>query len=212
LHRSSQNAFSLAAVFSSGQTSSQKLWHFPCSDSSMFGDLSDVTPKIGIGNRTGAAVIERTPPLPQHIGSAVWLGDTGYLATCEHVVRNVRAPLAIGIAYEPFVSGNPSIVVGNSTRIINVVVIASNSDTDVTILRAPDKPSRIYGQLVVGITSETPQSPTAAQGAILDTGYPSPGESLFVSGYPLGGHVLVPQPGIATGLGFRDSSVSPSGL
>ena len=48
-------------------------------------------------------------------------------------MRNVRAPLAIGIAYEPFVSGNPFIVVGNSTRIINVVAIASDSDTDVAL-------------------------------------------------------------------------------
>jgi S1-C subfamily serine protease len=111
-------------------------------------------------------------------------------------------------AYDPFVSRHPSIVVFNAAIL---VVWKMGRETDVAILRAHQKPSEIYGQLVSGISSETPQSPMATQGASLNPNYPTLGESLSVSGYPLGGHVLIFQQGIATSLGFP-TSTSTSGL
>jgi hypothetical protein len=37
-------------------------------------------------------------------GSGVWVGQTGYIATCHHVIKAWPGPFKIGIAYEPYVA------------------------------------------------------------------------------------------------------------
>ena len=133
------------------------------------------------------------------IGSAVWLGDSGYLATCEHVIRNIHGPLFVGEADNHAIGNDQSYNLayhnmnGNS-----VVVVASDPDSDVAILKARVKPSQVH-DAILGATVQL------AKGATLRTDYPNLGERLLLSGYPLDRRLLVLQTGTATGLDYPRS-------
>jgi S1-C subfamily serine protease len=132
---------------------------------------------------------------PVHRGSAVWLGDSGYLATCEHVVHGLTGPFVVGVSRGPFVGGNAQtqVVVGGMMPYISVTLVASDADSDVAILKAEKAPSAIqFGPTVSGATKvETPQYATVLKGAKLNPEYPKPGEVIFLAGYPLEGHDFI---------------------
>jgi S1-C subfamily serine protease len=150
----------------------------------------------------------------RNLGSAVWIGDSGYLATCEHVIHDIHDRLLIGIVYDPFVgSGNTKLVIGAARRAIEVTVAASDESMDIAILKAPWAPSDIHMRpLVSGATSETPQAPVVVRGAKFSVGYPKLGDELLLAGYPLQGNDFIIGTGKATGLGFPTGTASRAGL
>jgi hypothetical protein len=45
-------------------------------------------------------------------GSAVWIGKSGYVATCYHVIKNVQLPLVVGMPHDPiFAMGNMNVAI-----------------------------------------------------------------------------------------------------
>jgi len=62
---------------------------------------------------------------------------------------------------------------------------------------------------VMVIPYSTPQLPLLAKGAVLETGFPRPGQTMLLAGYPLGESVLILQTGIATGLDVFARKNSP---
>jgi S1-C subfamily serine protease len=144
--------------------------------------------------------------VPQGIGSAVWLGDTGYLATCEHVIRNIHGPLFVAESDNPIVGNDQSYNLAHHNMNGNsVVVVASDPDSDLAILKARAKPSQVHD----GILGTAVQ---LAKGATLRTDDPSLGERLLLSGYPLDRRLLVLQTGTATGLDYPVGTNSPNSL
>ena len=140
------------------------------------------------------------------IGSAVWLGDSGYLATCEHVIRNIHGPLFVGEADNPAIGNDQSYnLVYHNMNGNSVVVVASDPDGDVAILKARVKPSQVH-DAILGTTVQL------AKGATLRTDYPNLGERLLLSGYPLDRRLLVLQTGTATGLDYPLGVISPNSL
>ncbi len=155
------------------------------------------------------------PSGTRNLGSAVWIGDTGYLATCEHVIHGARGRILVGIVREAFVghSGGVNVVIGGAKDVIEVTPVASDPATDVAILKAPQPPSMIQiAPLTSGVTPETPQGVVTIKGANLSTGFPKLGDELLLAGFPLTGNDFIVAKGIATGLGFPTGVTSRGGL
>jgi S1-C subfamily serine protease len=153
-----------------------------------------------LARKVTMAVMERTQYDMVPLGSAVWIGKKGYLATCEHVVRNVSFPLKVGMAYDPYVAtGNVTVVISRAMNVTDATVAASDSATDVAILKASQTPGQFFGQLVSGTATTI-----SAAGAVLRSEFPAHGATLLLSGYPLDGHTLILQVASATGEALSD--------
>jgi S1-C subfamily serine protease len=172
-------------------------------------DTSTALLPFGLARKATVAVAVQTISGPVIIGSAVWVGKNGYLATCEHVVRNLSGPILVGMGYGPYLTtGDISITIGGTMNAIEATVAASDQATDVAILKASRTPDQFFGQLVGGIL---PSSTLSATGATLNAEFPSPGETLLLAGYPLNEKVPILQTSTATGMAFP-REVSPDGL
>ncbi len=123
------------------------------------------------------------PPSPPNLrpvarrepsGSAVWIGENGYLATCYHVIKGWNGPFKIGIAREPYVTeGSMSISISGAVNTFVASLVASDENADVAILKAEIPPSKIQLMpLVSGDpmgTPVTPQDRLKPRGATLKT-------------------------------------------
>jgi S1-C subfamily serine protease len=145
---------------------------------------------------------------PMPIGSGVWLGKQGYVATCEHVLGGLPGPFKVGLASDPYAAaeGSINISVTGSVDLIEADVIVSDRETDVAILKAREKPERIHPAPTVAFLGLAPppgpmtaQNPIAPKGGTLRTEFPGLGEILLLAGFPLSGNTLVLQTGVATG-------------
>jgi len=155
------------------------------------------------------------PGVPKFLGTGVWIGDSGYIVTCDHVVHGITGRLAIGIAYDPFVSksGGPNLVVGSGEHVIGVTVAATDALTDVAILKAPASPSKTHiNPMVVGLASETPQPQVSVKGANLSKGYAKLGEAMLLAGFPLDGTTFIISNGNYTGLGFPNHTAERTSI
>ncbi len=168
-----------------------------------------------LARKVTMAVMQRTQYGVVPLGSAVWIGKKGYLATCEHVVRNVAFPLKVGMAYDPYLAtGAISITISRAMNITDATIAASDAATDVAILKASQTPDQFFGQLVTGSAppnSASSNTTTSAAGAVLSSDLPARGGTLLLSGYPLDGRMLILQVATATGEAFSDQP-SPESL
>ena len=137
-------------------------------------------------------------------GSAVWIGKTGYLATCYHVVQDVmQKPLFIGVPHDPVPVTNPVMNIGVSglVDVIDVTVKAFDPTTDIAILFASEPPGRVPEPAVVVLGGPpVAEKLWISKGAVLATEFPTAGQTLLLAGYPLNERTLILQPGVATGL------------
>lgn len=141
--------------------------------------------------------------IPVAVGSGVWIGKQGYVATCQHVIAASPGPFKIGIALPPYFAEGPmNIVIAQSIRSFDADIVGSDADTDVAILKAHTAPGDIVvGPVVTGSAppSITPQTRLTPAGAALDTSLPIAGTSLLLAGFPLGQNTLIFQVGMMTG-------------
>jgi len=148
-------------------------------------------------------------------GSGVWLGKTGYVATCQHVTAPWTGPFKIGFARDAYVAeGGLTITVAASVNIWDADLVASDPDSDVAILKAHVSPRDaepaplVTGAPIAGEQVITPQIQIRPKGASLRTDFPTPGEALLLAGYPIGLRTLILQIGPATGVDFPGDSQS----
>ncbi len=148
-------------------------------------------------------------------GSGVWIGKTGYVATCQHVVAGWRGTFKVGFAQSAYVAeGAVGIAVSAPLNVWDADLVASDPDSDVAILKAHVLPSNatpsplVTGSPVVGNHVITPQIQVTPKGSSLRIDYPTPGEVLLLSGYPIGQRTLILQIGSATGLNFPEGSTN----
>ncbi len=147
------------------------------------------------------AVLVRINGAFDSLGSAVWIGKSGYLATCYHVVKGVNAPLAVELFHEPvFPSGNMNLVMTGIGRLYPVTVEGFDESTDVAILKANELPTDHERPMIFGLPGVTPDPPTP-KGAVLDTEPLSFGLSVLLAGYPLDQNTIILQTGTYTGEG-----------
>ena len=167
-----------------------------------------------LARKVTMAVMQRTQYGVVPLGSAVWIGKKGYLATCEHVVRNVAFPLKVGMAYDPYLAtGAISVTISRAMNITDATIAASDAATDVAILKASQTPDQFFGQLVTGSAppnSASSNTTTSAAGAVLSSDLPARGATLLLSGYPLDGRMLILQVATATGEAFSDQPSTES--
>ncbi|HXL22494.1 MAG TPA: serine protease [Candidatus Dormibacteraeota bacterium] len=148
-------------------------------------------------------------------GSGVWVGKTGYVATCQHVIAGWRGPFKIGFARNAYVAeGGLTITVGASVNVWDADLVASDADSDVAILKAHISPSNaeppplVTGTPVPGERVITPQIRVSPKGAALRTDFPTPGETLLLAGYPISQKTLILQIGPSTGVNFLENSTN----
>jgi S1-C subfamily serine protease len=133
-------------------------------------------------------------------GSAVWVGKSGYLATCYHVVKDVKRPLVVGMPHDPlFVSGQLNLAIGGVVNIVDVTLVAWDESTDVAILKAAKPPGQTQSALVSGNLAGVTETLWTSKGATLATGKLTQGETMLLAGFPLDQATLILQVGIATG-------------
>jgi S1-C subfamily serine protease len=145
----------------------------------------------------------------ESLGSAVWIGKTGYLATCYHVVKNIQRPVVVGMPLEPTYFGGVAIV--DDMSILDVTVVAWNETTDVAILKAANPPGRHPTPTAyVSVRGQLPPATTSiSKGATIAAEPLKPGQSVLLAGYPLNQTTLILQTGTATGEGFFPSQDPP---
>jgi S1-C subfamily serine protease len=148
-------------------------------------------------------VLVRTKHSSNSLGSAVWIGQAGYLVTCYHVVRNVQLPLVVGIPEDPiFATGDSSIAVTGAVDQFTVTVVASDESTDIAILKAASLPGSLKTRGVKIDSGSLTKPLVMAKGATLSTEALNSGQSVLLAGYPLNQTTLILQTGIATGEGY----------
>jgi S1-C subfamily serine protease len=148
-------------------------------------------------------------------GSGVWVGRTGYVATCQHVIAGWPGPFKIGFARNAYVAeGGVTITVGATVNVWDADLVASDPESDVAILKAHVSPSNaapaplVTGAPVPGERVITPQIPVSPKGAALRTDFPAPGEDLLLAGYPISQKTLILQIGPSTGINFLEGSTN----
>jgi S1-C subfamily serine protease len=145
-------------------------------------------------------------------GSAVWIGKSGYVATCYHVIKNVQLPLVVGMPHDPiFAIGNMNVAISGVVNTVDVTVAAFDESTDVAILKASRPPGQSQTPLVTGNPIGATETLWTSKGATLDTEPPKPGQSVLLAGYPLNQSTLILQTGIATGQGYFPEPEAPAG-
>jgi S1-C subfamily serine protease len=159
--------------------------------------------------------------MPVAIGSGVWIGKKGYVATCQHVIAMPPGSFKVGLAREPYITDDTTgISITGNVNLISADLIVSDPDTDVAILKAQRTPEEarpgplVEGNIPPSIIKNTPSVP---RGATLNTDFPQRGEILLLSGFPIAertSNTLVLQTGVATGFLSRptERSRTPSGL
>jgi S1-C subfamily serine protease len=148
-------------------------------------------------------------------GSGVWVGKTGYVATCQHVIASWHGPFKIGFARNAYVAeGGVTITIGASVNLWDADLVASDPDSDVAILKAhvspgnAEPPPLVTGVPIAGERVITPQIPVSPKGAVLRTDFPASGETLLLAGYPIWQRTLILQIGPATGVNFLEGSTN----
>jgi S1-C subfamily serine protease len=140
-------------------------------------------------------------------GSGVWIGKTGYVATCYHVIANWTGPFKIGIARDPYITeGQLSVSITGTVNTFVAVLVASDPGADIAILKAETPPENIHPMpLVSGApmgTLITPQHRVSPRGGTLKTKLPEQGNTVLLAGFPLSHDAedtLILQTGMATG-------------
>src|SRR5579862_3290000 len=148
-------------------------------------------------------------------GSGVWVGEKGYVATCQHVTAPWAGPFKIGFARNPYVAeGGVTITIGTPVNVWDADLVASDPDSDVAILKAHVTPKdaeptpMVTGNAVPGERVISTEMRVSPKGAKLRTDFPVPGEALLLAGYPIGLRTLILQIGPATGVDFPGNSRS----
>ena len=173
--------------------------------------------------RNMTVVLMYAPPdaAPQPLGSGVWIGKHGYVATCQHVIANRSGPFKIGVPLDTYIS--EQIVISSSGTLFGAELVDSDPDTDVAIFKTDTTPDQARPQVNLAFSgpgkppvSVTPQVPLIPKGATLSSDLPRLGETLLLAGFPLGENILVLQTGAATGFipfpTARPSSPGPTRL
>jgi hypothetical protein len=189
----------------------------PPARSTSIPNIRGMTVMVFWANASRSPEARPTPRTHDPQGSGVWIGKSGYIATCYHVIAGWPGPYKIGIARDPYISdGRSSVFVSGAANLFDATLIASDAAMDVAILKAAIAPADIQlSPLVTGVatgTILTPQLPTSPSGAVLEIEFPQSGETLFIAGFPLPDTTkgsLIIQNGNYTGIFSISASGSP---
>jgi S1-C subfamily serine protease len=156
-------------------------------------------------------VLIKTQGHEEIIGSGVWIGEKGYIATCYHVVKPVMGrPIWVAMPHDPIFSSGPiNMAIGGVINPISVVVAASDEDKDVAILKADEPPGQLQRPEITGNSIGVTEKLWASKGATLTARSVKPGETVLLAGYPDSQTTLILQTGIATGEGSFSVTTNP---
>jgi S1-C subfamily serine protease len=149
----------------------------------------DVKNVVSVAKELRGEIVQIVVTLPngESRGSGFWVTDTGYVATCWHVVKsNPTAAVQVRSAADPlFDLKNSIIVAGNWNFYSSATVIAHDEENDIALLKPDTNPFAA-------------NFPNRAQfkRATLNSDLPKAGQSILIAGYPLGLPYSVVQEGL----------------
>jgi S1-C subfamily serine protease len=150
-----------------------------------------------IARRVAVLIAERQPNGDtRHVGSGVWLAE-GLVATCWHVVRDLKGPIKISLGAGDVVTYGGSVFEG-TFQDYAAQVVASDPTADVAILKTAENPFKSKNVLIDTPTGQINPKLSVAR---MSGNAPSAGTSTVLSGYPLQGSDLVSQSGNVAGTG-----------
>jgi S1-C subfamily serine protease len=162
-----------------------------------------------IARRVSVLIAERNEQSSsgtRHVGSGVWLAE-GFVATCWHVVKDLKGPIKISLG------AGGVVTVGGSTfegifMDYAAAVVASDPVADIAILKTTENPFRSGRSLITTPTQELKPKMAVAH---MNESNPVAGTLTVLSGYPLAGLDLVSQTGNVAGTGILPANLAVGG-
>lgn len=150
-----------------------------------------------VARRVSVLIVERKEQGgTRNVGSGVWLAE-GFVATCWHVVKDLKGPIKISIGTGDVVVVGGSVIEGAFMDYATTVV-ASDPNADIAILKTADNPFKSQAVL---INTPNQQIKPKMSVARVNENTPVAGTPTVLSGYPLAGLDLVSQTGNVAGTG-----------
>jgi S1-C subfamily serine protease len=152
--------------------------------------------------RVSVLIAERTFGEPgsgtRHLGSGVWLAE-GIVATCWHVVSAAKKDqIKISLGAGDDVTDGSNTFEG-VFRDYSAIVVASDPEADVAILKTEDNPFKDTGVLIRTPTMVIKPKLSVAR---VNENVPPAGTLTVLSGYPMSGLDLISQTGNVAGIGI----------
>jgi S1-C subfamily serine protease len=162
-----------------------------------------------VARRVSVLIAERNEQVPggtRHVGSGVWLAE-GYVATCWHVVKDLRGPIKISLGAGGVLTYGGNVIEGIFVDYA-ATVVASDPDADIAILKTAENPFKSQGALIATPTQRIRPKLSVAR---MNEDTPVAGTPTVLSGYPLAGLDLVSQTGNVAGTGVVPTNLLTGG-
>jgi len=161
------------------------------------GDTMDL---VSVAGEIKGEIVQIVVPLPNGksaLGSGFWVHQSGYVATCWHVVRaNPEASLTVQSAVEPLFDLKNNIRVLANWDTYSAKLVAKDEINDLAILKIEGRNPLLPGKSGLKIKIGDKELTAHYRLSVLKAELPEPGQRILLAGYPLGQPYQIVQEGI----------------
>jgi len=161
------------------------------------GDAMDL---VNVARDLKGEIVQIVVPLPNGksaLGSGFWVHQSGYIATCWHVVReNPEATLTVQSAVEPLFDLKKNIRVLANWDTYSAKVVAKDEINDMAIVKIDGPSPFLSGKSGLKMKIGDKELTAHYKQSILKAELPEPGQRILFAGYPLGRPYLIVQEAI----------------
>jgi S1-C subfamily serine protease len=137
----------------------------------------------------------------QSKGSGFWINETGYLATCWHVVAsNPDGIIQVQSAVDPLIDLDRNKIISSNWEAWQAKVVSRDETNDLALLKVEGSPFVARRGVPIQIGDQKLTAHYAA--AKLNAGLPDPGQKILLAGYPLGLPYPIVQEGIVASVAY----------
>lgn len=164
------------------------------------GEAEKATGVDEIAREATVHVLSRMSGGPLSLGSGVWVGRQGYVATCLHLLQNVPPDsILIGVGNAQFYT--PSITVSSAQYLYPAKILATDPGADVAILQTTQVNPLEHQPAPMVYVEGKGGEPTRLSVVEEADDIPKVGDQMTLTGYPLQGDYLILQFGNFAGVG-----------
>lgn len=175
------------------------------------GDTMDL---VGVAEKIKGEVVQIVVPLPNgqsSLGSGFWVHQSGYVATCWHVVRaNPQSKLKVQSAMDPLFDLKKNTKVFSNWETYSAQVVAKDEVNDIAILKIEGRNPFIFSNVGMKMNIDGKELTTHYQLSILKSELPEPGQRILLAGYPLGRPYRIVQDGIVASVAHSLPEFGPA--
>jgi S1-C subfamily serine protease len=161
------------------------------------GDTIDL---LGVAEGIKGEIVQIVVPLPNgksSLGSGFWVHQSGYVATCWHVVRaNPEATFRVQSAIDPLFDLKKNIRVFANWHPYSAKMVAKDEINDLALLKIVGPSPFLSAKSGTHIKIGDKELTTHCRLSVLKAELPEPGQRILLAGYPLGRPYRIVQEGI----------------